>query len=275
LNILIRVPWDVFISHASEDKEEVARPLAALLREAGLEVWLDENELTLGDSLSRKIDHGLAQSRYGAVILSKHFFNKAWPPLELSGLVAKQVDGEKVILPVWHGIDREFVLRYSPTLADTLAVNTNEGLDAVAKKIVEAVRTNTSAPPSPKPGSSIRWAAMKWWLLLGCVVLAFGSIALFLPTLQRFLHPEPAARSSQMWLRITNTAEVKFDVSKQVIVPTGRVLGVVSDRRAHVFLLYRLARECYPPSGSGNSPAKGVAAPRGCDDPANKGGLYV
>ena|ERR1035441_962014 len=36
--------WDVFISHASEDKATVARPLAELLRKAGLKVWLDENQ---------------------------------------------------------------------------------------------------------------------------------------------------------------------------------------------------------------------------------------
>ncbi|HYD12150.1 MAG TPA: toll/interleukin-1 receptor domain-containing protein [Allosphingosinicella sp.] len=54
--------WDVFISHASEDKKSVARPLASKLRRLGLTVWLDENELKLGDSLSRKIDEGLTKS---------------------------------------------------------------------------------------------------------------------------------------------------------------------------------------------------------------------
>ena len=51
--------WDVFISHASEDKEEVARPLARALQEEGYCVWLDDNELSLGDSLRLKIDEGL------------------------------------------------------------------------------------------------------------------------------------------------------------------------------------------------------------------------
>jgi serine/threonine protein kinase len=73
------VHWDVFISHASEDNETVARPLAAHLREAGLRVWLDEHELLLGDSLRREIDRGLAQSRWGVVILSRHFLDKEWP----------------------------------------------------------------------------------------------------------------------------------------------------------------------------------------------------
>jgi hypothetical protein len=66
--------WDVFISHASEDKADVARPLCELLTQAGLTVWLDENELRMGDTLRTKIDNGLANCRYGVVVLSEAFF---------------------------------------------------------------------------------------------------------------------------------------------------------------------------------------------------------
>lgn len=62
--------FDVFISHASEDKAEIARPLAESLARAGLRVWLDEFELQLGDSLREKIDQGLSLSRFGVVVLS-------------------------------------------------------------------------------------------------------------------------------------------------------------------------------------------------------------
>src|SRR5438552_17658522 len=116
--------WDVFISHASEDKQSVARPLTELLQQYNLKVWLDENELTLGDSLSRKIDEGLAHSAYGVVILSRHFFQKGWPKHELAGLTARHVGERKVILPVWHGVNKDIVLSYSPPLADAFAVTT-------------------------------------------------------------------------------------------------------------------------------------------------------
>ena len=62
--------YDVFISHASEDKEEVVRPLANALRKAGLKVWYDEFELHIGDSLRRKIDQGLEKIRFGIVVIS-------------------------------------------------------------------------------------------------------------------------------------------------------------------------------------------------------------
>ena len=79
-------PWeyDAFVSHAGEDKAEVARPLAEALRELGLAVWYDEFELRIGDNLRRKIDAGIANSRFGIVILSEHFFAGQWPQYELT-----------------------------------------------------------------------------------------------------------------------------------------------------------------------------------------------
>jgi hypothetical protein len=133
--------WDVFISHASEDKESIARPLANLLAQAGLTVWLDENELELGDDLGSKIDNGLSESRYGVVILSKAFFLKNWTQRELNGLVARESASQKVVLPIWHEVDHTFVARYSPTLAGKLAVSSNRGLQHVASKIVQVVRS--------------------------------------------------------------------------------------------------------------------------------------
>src|SRR6266511_3628165 len=87
--------WDVFISHARGDKDSVARPLAKPLRKAAVRVWLDDHELMLGDSLSGKIDEGLAQSRFGVVILSPAFLMKHLPKEELSVLGAREEEGRK------------------------------------------------------------------------------------------------------------------------------------------------------------------------------------
>jgi len=95
---------DVFISHATADKADVARPLAENLRRRGYRVWLDESESRIGDSLLARVDAGLANCRFGVVILSASFFKRAWPRHELEGLVTRELDGELVVLPVWHKV---------------------------------------------------------------------------------------------------------------------------------------------------------------------------
>jgi len=136
--------YDIFISHASEDKEAVARPLARHLQQLGLRVWIDECELTLGDSLRRKIDAGLALSQYGVVGLSPAFFGKEWPNRELDGLVAREDGTGKVVLPIWHNVNASDVLRYSPLLAAKIAVSTARGIPHVATTIYSAVQHATS-----------------------------------------------------------------------------------------------------------------------------------
>jgi formylglycine-generating enzyme required for sulfatase activity len=132
--------WDVFISHAWEDKEALARPLAKALEREGLRVWYDEFTLRVGESLRRSIDHGLANSRYGAVILSPNFFAKEWPQKELDGLAAREVHGEKVILPIWHNITADQVRKYSPTLADRVAVSSDRGLEYVVGELLRVIK---------------------------------------------------------------------------------------------------------------------------------------
>jgi len=118
--------WDVFISHASEDKNSFVRPLAKALQNLGVSVWYDEFSLRLGDSLSRSIDRGLALSRFGLAIISRHFLEKPWPEYELRGLVARELGEDRVILPVWYGVTREEVLKFSPPLADKFALDTKD-----------------------------------------------------------------------------------------------------------------------------------------------------
>lgn len=133
--------FDVFISHASEDKDEVVRPLAHALQDAGLKVWYDEFELRIGDSLRRKIDKGLASSRFGVVVLSKDFLQKGWTNYELDGLVTRANSGEQVLLPVWHNISKKEVISYSPSLADKLARSTvTHTVEEIAKEIADVIQ---------------------------------------------------------------------------------------------------------------------------------------
>lgn len=135
--------YDVFISHASEDKADVVRPLAHALKAEGLSVWFDEFEMKIGDSLRRKIDKGLANSKFGIVVLSKDFIKKGWTNYELDGIITKSVSGEQIVLPIWHNITKKEVIDFSPSLADKLARNTAAfTVEEIAAEIAEVINNN-------------------------------------------------------------------------------------------------------------------------------------
>ena len=131
-----QVSYDFFISHAGEDKDTFVRGLAEALQDRGARVWYDEFTLTVGDSLRQEIERGLANSRFGVVILSKHFFNNEWPQKELDGLWSLEVGGGARILPVWHEISKDEVARHNPMLADKFALNTSlKSTDEIADQL--------------------------------------------------------------------------------------------------------------------------------------------
>ena len=137
------IEYDVFISHASEDKDDVVRPLAYALKSEGLKVWYDEFELRIGDSLRRKIDIGLARSKFGIVVLSNSFIKKGWTNYELDGIITKVNTGEQVVLPIWHNISKKEVIDFSPSLADKLARNTaTYTVEEIASEIAELIKSN-------------------------------------------------------------------------------------------------------------------------------------
>jgi len=131
--------WDVFISYASEDKQDVARPLAHLLDRDGLRVWFDEFELRVGDSLTETIARGLTQSRYGVAIISRAFIEKKWPRNELNALFSLEGPERGLILPVWHNIEVSDVTKFNPFLADRYALSTSEGINRIAGDIISKV----------------------------------------------------------------------------------------------------------------------------------------
>jgi len=130
--------YDVFISHASEDKDAIVSSLASALTDQGLRVWYDEFTLRIGDSLRQKIDRGLASSRVGLVVLSPAFISKGWTNYELDGIVTRTVSGEQILLPIWHNITKQQVIDFSPSLADKVARSTaTHTVEEIAQEIAE------------------------------------------------------------------------------------------------------------------------------------------
>ncbi len=118
--------YDVFVSHAYEDKESFVDEFVEALRNKGFKVWYDTDKLKWGDSMREKIDRGLAKSRYGVVILSPNYIaeHKYWTKAELNGLFQVETVNGKTILPIWHNLTKKQVVEYSPIIADRKAMTT-------------------------------------------------------------------------------------------------------------------------------------------------------
>ncbi|MCY3798244.1 MAG: toll/interleukin-1 receptor domain-containing protein [Chloroflexi bacterium] len=132
--------FDVFISHASEDKDDVARPLALLLQERGLRVWYDEFEFRIGDNLIAKLNAGIDDSRSGILILSNDFFGKNWTEHELNRLENLAVTDNRVLFPIWRKITEAEVRGYRASLADIFGRSTaTHTVIEIAKEIYEII----------------------------------------------------------------------------------------------------------------------------------------
>ena len=119
-----QVEYDVFISHATEDKASFVEGLATELRSRGLSIWYDNFTLKWGDKLRQEIDKGLRASKFGIVVLSKSFFEKNWPQEELDGLFQMEMAKRTRILPIWHDITKDELEARSPMLASRLGMST-------------------------------------------------------------------------------------------------------------------------------------------------------
>lgn len=118
--------YDVFISHAWEDKEDFVDEFVSELRKQGLKVWYDTDKLKWGNSMREKIDSGLSKSHYGVVVLSPNYIaeEKYWTKAELNGLFQVESINGKTILPIWHNLTKKQVAEYSPIIADRKAMTT-------------------------------------------------------------------------------------------------------------------------------------------------------
>ncbi len=118
--------YDVFVSHAWEDKESFADEFVKELRKLGAKVWYDTTQMKWGDSMRAKIDDGLKKSRFGVVVLSPNYIadHKYWTKAELDGLFQMQSINGKTLLPIWHNLTKQQVMNYSPIIAGKLAMST-------------------------------------------------------------------------------------------------------------------------------------------------------
>jgi hypothetical protein len=141
---------ELFISHATEDKDDLVRPLAEALVRIGIEVWYDENSIQLGESIRTSIDRALAGCRFSLVVLSRSFFEKPWAVWELNALMHEEASRKTdFILPIWHQVTREDVARFSPLLIDRKAIFSSDGLDVIVAAVVRVLRPGETGLTDP------------------------------------------------------------------------------------------------------------------------------
>lgn len=118
--------FDVFISHAWEDKESFADEFVEELRNLGIKVWYDTSQIKWGDSMRARIDAGLRKSKFGIAVLSPNYIaeGKYWTKAELDGLFQLDSVNGKTLLPIWHKLTKKEVMEYSPIIASKLAMST-------------------------------------------------------------------------------------------------------------------------------------------------------
>lgn len=134
--------YDVFISHASEDKTPFVEELVKALQDKDVKVWYDSLSIAWGDSLRKQIDDGLKKSRFGIVVLSENYIKKGWTQYELDGLFDIEMAKGKTILPIWHNITKQQVMDFSPTLAGRKALTSaTMTAEEIADTFVELIKS--------------------------------------------------------------------------------------------------------------------------------------
>ena len=131
-----------FISHDSNDKDDIARPIAQGLAKMGLSVWFDEFSLKPGDRLRESIEKGMKDCKKCILILTPNFLaNSGWTVKEFNMIFTREILEEKpLVVPVWAGVDKKDVYEYSPSLVNVLgAIWSAEDQDKIIRSIARAL----------------------------------------------------------------------------------------------------------------------------------------
>lgn len=170
--------YDVFISHAVEDKLAIANELCEKLESAGLRIWYSGKELKMGDSVEQTIQKGLVQSRYGVVILSPTYLVKNWTIAEFYILLSKEINRQKVILPVLYQLTMDDLKEKGIHMTDKWGISYEKGMDYVVKAIVDVIK-GPSVPRTFAEWIRENAYALKFWFFIFCIVAALFAVYYF------------------------------------------------------------------------------------------------
>ncbi len=165
---------DVFISYASEDREQAGR-LAHAFEALGWSVWWDRKIIT-GQAFDQAIEHELETARSVVVLWSPHSVASEWVRNEAAAAAERGVLLPALIAPV--RLPLEFRRKQTADLGDWQGDAHNAGFQAVCDGIKALLGRSPQNPPPPLPKRPPPWPAQLKWAALGAFVLAAG-IGLF------------------------------------------------------------------------------------------------
>ena len=139
--------YDVFISHANKDKEELVEDLYKSLDKLGIPIFYDKESIEWGDNWKDKILNGVKKAEFAIIVISENFFGREWTEIELKGLLSRQNrNGQKLILPILKNITLEQLQQKYPSVADIQAIDSkNYSTDEIAllfaKQLIKRLKT--------------------------------------------------------------------------------------------------------------------------------------
>lgn len=139
--------FDVFISHASEDKETIARPIFEACAKLKIKAFLDEAHIGWGEDFTKKINTALGAARTVLCVISQTAVTKEWPLAEINTALSMDVIGQKKVVPLIVG---QPDLSKLPLLKARDHMPWRGDADVVAQALVKIVR-----PPKPPPTPAV------------------------------------------------------------------------------------------------------------------------
>ncbi len=143
--------FDVFISHASEDKDEVARPIFEACARLGVKAFLDEAHIGWGQSFTQKINTALGSARTVLAIVSQTSVTKEWPVIEVNTALSLEASGQKKVVPLIVGKPDMSRL---PLIHGKDAMAWNGDAANVARRLKAAVDGAAPRRPAAQPATT-------------------------------------------------------------------------------------------------------------------------
>lgn len=140
--------YDVFISHANKDKEELIEELYQSLQKLGISIFYDKESLEWGDNWKERILNGTKKAEFAIIVISENFFDREWTERELSEFLNRQNrNGQKLILPIVHNITMQQLQEKYPNVADIQAIDSSKyNCDQIAllfaKQLIKRLKAN-------------------------------------------------------------------------------------------------------------------------------------